>query len=76
VPLTRQELLARWPEPAPRPDSLWRALASGVERGLFTVRGAGTRTDPFRYGLAGPGQPDLPTERALDGRGDTPGNPA
>jgi hypothetical protein len=53
MPLTRQELLARWPEPAPRPDTLWRALTRGVLRGLFTVRGAGTRADPFRYGLAG-----------------------
>jgi hypothetical protein len=57
VPLTRQELLARWPEPAPRPDTLWRALARGVERGLFIVRGAGTRTDALRYGLACQGRP-------------------
>jgi hypothetical protein len=57
VPLTRQELLARWPEPAPRPDTLWRALARGVERGLFIVQGAGTRTDALRYGLAGQGHP-------------------
>jgi hypothetical protein len=54
--LTRQELLARWPGPPPRPDSLWRALTRGVERGLFTVRGPGTRTDPLRFGLAGQGQ--------------------
>jgi hypothetical protein len=57
VPLTRQELLARWPGPAPRPDTLWRALARGVERGLFIVRGTGTRTDPLRYGLASVGHP-------------------
>ena len=57
VPLTRRELLARWPGPAPRPDSLWRALARGVERGLFIVRGAGTKTDALRYGLAGQGHP-------------------
>jgi hypothetical protein len=57
VPLTRQELLARWPEPAPRPETLWRALARGVERGVFTVRGAGTRTDALRYSLAGQSQP-------------------
>jgi hypothetical protein len=60
-PLTRRELLARWPEPAPRPDTLWRALARGVERGLFIVRGAGTRTDPLRDGLASQGHPpDVP----------------
>jgi hypothetical protein len=61
VPLTRQELLARWPEPGPRPDTLWRVLARGIELGLFVVRGAGTKTDPFRYSLAGQGHPpDLP----------------
>jgi hypothetical protein len=61
VPLTRRDLLARWPEPAPRLDTLWRALARGVERGLFTVRGAGTKTDALRYGLAGQGHPpELP----------------
>ena len=57
VPLTRRELLARWPEPAPRPDTLWRVLARGVERGLIIVRGDGTRTDAFRYGLASPTDP-------------------
>jgi hypothetical protein len=55
-PLTRQELLARWLGPAPRPDSLWRALTRGVERGVFIVRGTGTRTDALRYGLAGDGR--------------------
>jgi hypothetical protein len=61
VPLTCRELLAGWPGPAPRPDTLWRALASGAERGRFSVRGAGTRTDPLRYGPAGQGQPpELP----------------
>jgi hypothetical protein len=50
VPLTRRELLARWPEPAPRPDTLLQALARGVERFLFVVRGAGTKTDALRYG--------------------------
>jgi hypothetical protein len=57
VPLTRRELLDRWPEPPPRPDTLWRALARSVERGLIVVRGAGTRTDAFRYGLARPTDP-------------------
>ena len=52
VPLTRRELLARWPDPSPRQDTLGRTLARGVERGLFVVCGAGTKTDAFRYGLA------------------------
>src|SRR5262249_5728713 len=52
TPLTRRELLARWPGDAPREDSLWRTLTRGVERGLFTVSGAGTRNDAVRYGLA------------------------
>jgi hypothetical protein len=51
VPLTRRELLACWPEPAPRPDTLWRTLTRGVERGLFVVQGSGTKTDALRYGL-------------------------
>jgi hypothetical protein len=76
VPLTRRELLARWPEPAPRPDSLWRALTCGVERDLFIVQGAGTRTDALRYGLASQGQPPgLPAGGALDNRPATPGTP-
>ena len=33
----------------PRQDTLWRTLARGIERGLFTVTGAGTKTEPFRY---------------------------
>jgi hypothetical protein len=61
VPLTRRELLARWPGSPPRPDTLWRALSRGVERGMFIVRGAGTRTDALRYGLASQGRsPELP----------------
>jgi hypothetical protein len=60
-PLTRRELLARWPEPAPRADTLWRTLARGVERGLFVVQGAGTKTDALRFGLVGQAHPpDLP----------------
>jgi hypothetical protein len=49
--LTRQELLARWPGAAPRQDSLWRTLARGIELGLFTVTGVGTKTEAFRYGV-------------------------
>src|SRR5262249_17760751 len=56
APLTRQQILARWPEgePPPRPDSLWRSLARGCEPGLFVRTGAGTRAEAFRYGLAQP----------------------
>ena len=54
VPLTRQEILALWPqgEPPPHADSLWRCLTRGCERGLFVRSGAGTKTEAFRYGLA------------------------
>jgi hypothetical protein len=51
TPLTCRELLARWPAPSPRPDSLWRTLARGIEIGLFTVAGKGTKTEPFRFTL-------------------------
>ncbi len=51
TPLTCRELLSRWPGGAPRPDSLWRTLARGVERGIFVVSGAGTKTDAFRFGV-------------------------
>jgi AAA domain len=56
APLTRQEILARWPEgePAPRADSLWRSLARGCELGLFIRSGAGNKAEAFRYGLAPP----------------------
>ena len=70
APLARRELLARWPGPAPRPDTLWRALAHGVLRGLFIVQGAGTRTDPLRYGWAGQASRRTfpPKERSTAGR--------
>jgi hypothetical protein len=56
APLTRQEILARWPEgePPPRADSLWRLLARGCELGLFVRNGAGNKAEAFRYGLAPP----------------------
>ncbi len=52
--LTRQEILARWPEsePPPRADSLWRTLARGCELGILVRTGAGTKAEAFRYGLA------------------------
>jgi hypothetical protein len=54
TPLTRQELLARWPDadPPPRADSLWRLLSRGCEQGLFIRSGEGTRNDAFRYALS------------------------
>jgi hypothetical protein len=71
--LTRQEILARWPESSSPPhiDSLWRTLARGCELGILVRTGEGTKGDPFRYRLAedrNPGvlvdQPDLPAESA------------
>jgi hypothetical protein len=54
VPLTRQEILAKWPtgEHLPRADSLWRSLTHGCQAGLFVRTGAGTKTEAFRYALA------------------------
>jgi hypothetical protein len=54
APLTRQEILARWPEgePRPRADSLWRSLARGCELGILVRTGAGNKAEAFRYGLA------------------------
>jgi hypothetical protein len=56
APLTRQEILARWPEgePSPRADSLWRSLARGCELGILVRSGVGTRAEAFRYALAQP----------------------
>lgn len=51
TPLTRNELLARWPGAAPREDTFWRTLARGLQTGIFARTGSGTRTDAFRYGL-------------------------
>ncbi len=53
TPLSRQEILSRWPEsePPPRADSLWRCLTRGCETGLFTRNGEGTKTEAFRYGV-------------------------
>ncbi|MBI3823761.1 MAG: AAA family ATPase [Planctomycetes bacterium] len=52
TPLTCRELLDRWPGETPRPDSLWRTLAHGVEFGHFTAAGEGTKTEPFRFAMA------------------------
>jgi hypothetical protein len=52
APLTRQEILARWPEPPPRADSLWRTLTRGCELGILVRSGEGNKAEAFRYGLA------------------------
>jgi hypothetical protein len=51
TPLTRQEILSRWPEgeSPPRADSLWRLLARGCEMGLFVRSGDGTKAEAFGY---------------------------
>ena len=58
TPLTRQEILARWPggEP-PRADSVWRCLTRGCELGILVRSGEGTKAEAFRYGLAPPPPP-------------------
>jgi hypothetical protein len=55
-PLTRQEILARWPESKARPraDSLWRSLARACDLGILVRTGKGTKAEPFHYGLAQP----------------------
>jgi hypothetical protein len=52
TPLTCHELLDRWPGSSPRPDSLWRTLARGIELGVFTGAGKGTKTEPFRFTMS------------------------
>jgi hypothetical protein len=51
-PLTQRDLLTRWPGTPPRDDSLSRALARGVETGVLTATGEGTKNDPQRFALA------------------------
>jgi hypothetical protein len=52
APLTRQEILDRWPEAnQPRADLPWRALARGCELGVLVRTAAGTRRR--RSGMAG-----------------------
>src|SRR5262249_16510998 len=53
-PLTRQEILARWPatEAPPRAETLWRMLTKGYEVGMLMRMGAGNKGEAFRYGVA------------------------
>ena len=46
APLTHKDLLTRWPGDKPREDSLWRALARGLEAGLMHMTGEGTESAP------------------------------
>jgi hypothetical protein len=59
APLTRQEILSRWPTPAtcPTANTLWRWLTRACELGILACFGAGTKLDPFRYRLAAPAGP-------------------
>jgi hypothetical protein len=54
TPLTRQEILDRWPAPATRPtaNTLWRWLKRGCELGALVRHGDGIRGDAHHYGLA------------------------
>jgi hypothetical protein len=53
VPLTSQEIIARWPEcePPPRADSLWRTLTRGCRLGILARTGKGSKANAFRYSL-------------------------
>jgi hypothetical protein len=52
APMSRQEILALWPEgQPPRADSLWRLLMRGCEMGLFVRSGEGNKAEAFRYGV-------------------------
>jgi hypothetical protein len=53
-PLTRADILARWPasEPRPHADSLSRTLVRGCEVGMLVRTGAGTKAEAFGYTLA------------------------
>jgi hypothetical protein len=67
TPLTRQEILARWPETEapPRADSLWRALTRACDQGLLIRSGEGTKTDAYRYALAQSGTLKAVAQKSL-----------
>jgi hypothetical protein len=54
TPLTRHEILDRWPAAATRPtaNTLWRWLKRGGDLGALMRQGDGIRGDAHRYGLA------------------------
>ncbi len=74
TPLTRRELLARWPGAAPREDTLWRTLTRGCEVSLFVRSGTGTKTDAFRYGVVSQAKPTEPASETCP-RDSTPPEP-
>jgi hypothetical protein len=50
-PLTRREILRRWPDSAPAPAklTLWKWLGRAVDEGHVLRDGRGTRREPYRY---------------------------
>jgi hypothetical protein len=52
-PLTQRQILAHWPEDAPRPDpgTISRALKRGLDQGLIQRQGSGRKNDLYRYWL-------------------------
>jgi hypothetical protein len=54
-PLTRRDILSRWPESALAPAklTLWKWLGRAVEERRVLCSGRGTRRDPFHYQLPG-----------------------
>jgi len=57
TPLSRHEILARWPVgvPAPAAVTLWRWLERACTMNVLLRQGEGNKADAFRYGLAGAG---------------------
>jgi hypothetical protein len=55
TPLTRPEILARWPHavPAPAAVTLWRWLDLACAMNVLLRQGEETKADAFRYGLHG-----------------------
>jgi len=64
-PLSRRDILRRWPENvlAPAKLTLWKWLDRVVKEGTVHVDGQGTRKDPHRYRL--PGMEGIWQERFL-----------
>jgi hypothetical protein len=54
-PLTRREILRRWPDSTVSPSglTLWKWLGRAVQEGRVLQNGRGHRRDPFRYQLPG-----------------------
>jgi hypothetical protein len=54
TPLTRHEIVIRWPSPVtrPTPNTLWRWLCRACDLGVLVHHGSGSKTDAFRDGVA------------------------